>query len=169
MEDTRLEKVEEAEPELRDDDVEAGPEVTDLKPLPPNQERVLSALLSFPSRKEAARAAGVSYVTIWRYTNDDAFARRLREAQQAAVGHAALRLRLECEDAVTVLGEIMRQQDASPSARISAARSVVDYTIRVEEMDELRRRVDELEDFIRLKQEEILLDTALRNEEEGKR
>jgi hypothetical protein len=69
---------------------------------------------------------------------------------------------------VAVLGEIMRNQGAPPSARISAARAFMDYTIRLEQMEELRRRVDDLEDFIRLKQEEDFFDAAIRREEGAK-
>lgn len=156
MEDNQFDKAEAAEPEL-----------TDSEALPPNQERALRALLTAPSRKEAARAAGVSDSTLWRYTRDEAFARRLREAHQEIVGHAALRLRCESEGAVAVLAEIMKERGAPAFARIAAARSVLDYTIRVGEMEELRRRVEELEDFIKTRQEEAILDAALRREEEA--
>ncbi|MBV8856313.1 MAG: hypothetical protein JOZ02_05055 [Acidobacteria bacterium] len=160
-----VEKSEAAEPALTDGGVVSRPELADSEALPPKQERALRALLASPTQKEAARAAGISDVTLWRYRQDEAFDRRLQEEQQAAAGHAALRLRLECEEAVAVLGEIMRQQSAPPSARIAAARSIIDNAIRVEELGELRRRVEEMEDFIRAKQGEYLLDDAVKREE----
>jgi AcrR family transcriptional regulator len=154
LKDTQLEK---AEPELTDTDV-----------LSPKQERALRALISCPSTKEAAREAGISETTLWRYTRDEAFSRRLKETLRVAVSHAGIRLQSESGEAVAVMSELMRQKDAPASIRLSAARSIIDYTIRVGEMDELRRRVDELEEFIRAQQEEKLLDAAaLRIEAEG--
>jgi hypothetical protein len=148
---------------------EGGPETEDADELSPKQELALRALLSHRSMKEAALASGVGETTLWRYKKDEAFSRRLREVQQEIVGHAALRLRCESEEAVAVLGEIMRKQDAPPFARIAAARSIIEFTIRVGEMDELRRRIEELEDFIKLKQQEDLLDAAIRKEAEAKK
>ena len=156
--------------ETEDAEVEKGePEVTDADVLPPKQELALRALLSHSKVKDAALASGISETTLWRYKKDESFSRRLREAYQEIVGHAALRLRCESEEAVAVLGEIMRKGGASDFARIAAARSVLDYTIRVGEMDELSRRIEELEDFIKLKQQEDFLDAALMKEAEAKK
>ena len=130
------------------------------------QELALRALLSHPSQKEAAAAAGVSEATLWRYMRDDTFSGRLREIRREAVGHAALRLQRASSDAVTVLHDLMLKQDAPASARTTAARTVLDYSFRVVEMDEMKRRIRELEEFLIRKQEEDALDEATRSEKE---
>jgi hypothetical protein len=123
-------------------------EPEDCGSLPPKQELALRAVISHPTLKDAAHAAGVSETTLWRYMQDAAFSKRLREARREAVNHAIIRLQRASSDAVTVLGDIMLNESAPASARITAARAVLDYSMRTVEMDELRARIEELEEFI---------------------
>jgi hypothetical protein len=146
---------------------EITPDSVDDISLPAKQELALQAVISHPTLKEAALAAGVSESTLWRYMQDEQFSRKLREARREAVNHAVIRLQRASGDAVTVLRDLMMKEDAPASARITAARTVLDYSIRVVEMDELRTRVEELEEFIRAKQEEDALDKALAENGEG--
>ena len=136
----------------------------DSNALSPKQERALQALISHPTIKDAALAAGISETTLWRYMQDEAFSKRIREARREAVGHAVARLQQASSEAVAVLRELMMKEEAPASARISAARTILDYAIRAAEMEELKARISELEEFIRAKQAEDLLDDAL---EEG--
>ena len=124
------------------------------------QELALSAVVSHATLKEAAAAAGVSETTLWRYMKDETFSRRLSDARRDAVSHAALRLQRASSDAVTVLQELMLRSDAPASARTTAARAVLDYSFRVVEMDEMKRKIRELEEFLIRKQEEDALDKA---------
>lgn len=148
---------------LKDED---APESEDAGALPAKQELALRAVISHPTLKEAALASGVSETTLWRYMQDAAFSRRLREARRDAVNHAVIRLQRASSDAVTVLQDLMLKDDAPASARITAARTILDYSIRVVEMDDLKKRIEELEDFIRAKQEEHELDEALKAAED---
>lgn len=141
-------------------------EADDPNALPAKQELALRAVISHPTLKEAALAAGVSETTLWRYMQDESFSRRLREARRDAVNHAVIRLQRASSDAVTVLHDLMMKADAPASARITAARTVLDYSIRAIEIDELKGRIDQLEEFIRSKQEEDALDAAAREQGE---
>lgn len=161
MKRSQVNKVDEIAPEpdivLESDDASA---------LPAKQELALRAVISHPTLKEAALASGVSETTLWRYMQDAEFSRRLREARRDAVNHAVIRLQRASSDAVTVLRDLMMKDDAPAAARITAARTVLDYAIRAVEIDELKTRVEELEEFIKLKQEENALDAALKDENE---
>jgi hypothetical protein len=132
----------------------------DRNALSEKQERALQATLSHPTLKEAALAAGISETTLWRYMQDEEFSRRLRGARRDAVNHAVIRLQRASSDAVSVLSDLMMKESAPPSARISAARTVLDYAIRATEIDELRSQIDELQEFLRKKQEQDALDAA---------
>lgn len=145
-----------------DDDDEKTPEDVAPGALSPRQELALQALLTHPTQKEAAAAAGVSDTALWRYMKDEEFSRRLREARHQAVGHAAARLQGGAGEAVAVLRDLMTKEDAPPAARIAAARTVIDYSFRVIETDDLKARVNELEQFILRKQEEDALDRGWR-------
>jgi hypothetical protein len=110
--------------------------------LPAKQELALRAVIAHPTLKEAAKAAGIGETTLWRYMRDEAFSRRLREARRDAVNHAVIRLQGASSDAVTVLHDLMMKGDAPASARITAARTVIDYSLRAVEMDELKTWID---------------------------
>jgi hypothetical protein len=70
-------------------------------------------------------------------------------------------------DAVAVLHSLMMKDDAPAAARISAARTALDYSFRSAEVEELKSRIDTLEEFIRRKQEGDDLDAALELEKES--
>ena len=134
--------------------------------LSPKQQRALEALLTRPTMKEAAAAAGVSETTLWRYMKDPAFSGELREARRLAYDHTIARLQRDSGDAVTVLRGLMMKEDAPAAARVSAARTLLDYADRFAEVDDLRGRLEELEDYLRAKDEEAVL-AAARGEEDG--
>ncbi len=144
----------------------AGEAPEEQRTLPEKQEQALAALLTHRSMKEAALAAGVSETTLWRYTRDDKFSRRLRAARREAFDHTVTQLQAASGEAVAVLRELMAKEDAPAAARISAARTVLDYAARAVERDELKGRIDELEKFILRRQEEAALDRG-RREAEG--
>lgn len=140
------------------DEITFEPEGTGA--LPAKQELALRAVISHPTLKEAARAAGVSDSTLWRYMRDETFSRRLREARREAVDHTFAHLQAASGDAVGVLRSLMAKEDAPASARISAARTVLEFTARFAEADGLRARIEELEDFIRAKYDEEAREAA---------
>jgi hypothetical protein len=126
--------------------------------LPAKQEAALSAVLSHPTLKEAALAAGISESTLWRYMQDAEFSRRLREARRDSVTHAVTRLQKASSEAVTALLDLMTKQDTPAATRLSAIRTILDYSLKAVEQDDLRARLEELEQFIIRKQEEDALD-----------
>jgi hypothetical protein len=139
---------------IPDDEDENTSESIDDSALRPKQELALRALLSHSTRKEAAMAAGISDETLWRYMKNPLFLRRLREARREAVQHTITTIQRASSDAVTVLHNLMNKEDAPAAARVTAARTVLDYTFRLDAMEELERQIEELTDFIRMKQED---------------
>ena len=148
MAETEVEKKVKTQEERPETDDEKAPGGDGHGGLSPKQERALHAVLTHPNLKEAALAAGVSDVTLWRYMKDAEFSRRLRESRRGAIDHVALRLQGSAAAAVTVLCDLMAKEDAPAAARISATRTVLDYAFRAVEMDDLKARVGELEQFI---------------------
>lgn len=61
------------------------------------------------------------------------------------------------DEAVTTLRELMLKESAPASARISAARTVLEYSRRAAGLEEVEARLEELEEFVRAKQEEEAL------------
>lgn len=124
------------------------------------QHKALAALVSEPTLKDAAKAAGCSVSTLWRYLQDADFARRLRELRRESVAQAAARLQRDSGEAARVMYELMTGAEVPPAVGLGAARSVVENAFRSLEADELLRRVEELEQFIKRKAEGDELDAT---------
>lgn len=129
------------------------------------QELALRAVLSQPTLKDAAAAAGVSEATLWRYKQDPVFSRRLREARRQAVDHTALLIQGWSGDAAAVLHDVMMDRETPAAVRVSASRAMLDYLFRAVEMDELRQQLDDLAEFVRVKQEQDARDAVLKEYE----
>jgi phage terminase small subunit len=110
------------------------------------QRRMVTAMLSSPTIKDAAQSAGINEATAWRYLQDPALKRALAERQTAVLGHASRRLAREMGAAMDVLCQIMRDEGASDGARVSAARAVLDSGLRLAELVTLAERVAAIED-----------------------
>lgn len=147
--------------QVQDED-EINSDLDEASALTPKQEAALQALLLHQTTKEAAHASGISETTMWRYMQDVHFVRRLREVSSQATSHAALRLQKLSSDAVTVLENLMNSEKTPPAARISAAWKMLDFSLRCAEIDKLQTRIEELEEFIRMKQEGDALDSVVK-------
>jgi hypothetical protein len=128
-------------------------------------ERALQAVLSHRTLKEAALAAAISYETLWRLMKDEVFQHHLREARREALSHAGLRFLTASADAVTVLQDLMLNEKTPAAARITASRTIIDYSVRIAEIEDLIARLSRVEHFLGLKQERDALDAALRDKE----
>ena len=110
-----------------------------------NQERAISALLLHPSMSKAATAAGVGEVTLWRWLQIPEFKDRYRLARREAVGQAVGHLQSACGVAVLALTDISQDVNNPASARVSAARTVLEMALKGVELEDLAVRVEELE------------------------
>ena len=108
-------------------------------------EKVLSALLQSPNLTEAAKLAGVSEVTVWRYLKDPSFAEKYHNARKALLDSAINKLQAACGEAVETLRQIMGKETANPSARVSASKVVLENSIKTGEIAEVLRRIELLE------------------------
>ena len=110
-----------------------------------NQERAISALLVHPTMAQAAAAAGIGEVTLWRWLQIYEFREQYRKARREAVSRAVGQLQGACSVAVTALTDISQDVNAPASSRVSAARTVLELALKGVELEDLAVRVDELE------------------------
>ncbi len=116
--------------------------------LTPKQEAALVALLAHGTVEGAYEAAGVSKVTMWRFMQDAAFQARYRAMRRQLVDAAIAQLQATCTRAVTVLCEVAEDTQASASARVSAARTIIEQSLRAVEIEDLQERVERLEELL---------------------
>lgn len=115
------------------------------------QQQAIEALVFGASYGEAAEAAGVDRKTLWAWRQQPVFAAALRDALDDVHGTILRKLGSHSSDAVQTLADELGNPDASPSERISSAKSMIQLFDRfrhshalAQELNDLRKRVEEL-------------------------
>jgi hypothetical protein len=114
-------------------------------PLSPTQERAIIALLSQPTMKKAASVIGIDETTLWRWLQDKEFHSAYMRSRRETVSRAIARLQQCTTEAVNTLREVMKDKTAKGSERVSAAKAILDYSMKAVELEDLAGRVAELE------------------------
>ena len=109
------------------------------------QEAAVSALLGRPTISEAASEAGISESTLHRWLKDDAFQAAYRAARRQVVQQAIGHLQRACTAAVAVLMQVMADKESPASARVSAARTILEHSFKAVEIEEIEQRLDAVE------------------------
>ncbi len=113
--------------------------------LSPNQAKALSALLTHLSIAEAASACGLNERTVRRYLEDATFSAEYLRARRLLVSQTTGQLQAATGEAVGALRAVMEDQAAPASARVAAARVVLELSYKGVEVEDLARRVEALE------------------------
>ncbi len=135
-------------------------------PLPEKQEAALLSLLSHKTLKESALAAGVSMPTLWRYLRDPVFSLRYREARRELVECAMVRLQNDAEHAARVLRDVADDKTAPASARVTAARTIIELSVKSVELGDLQQRLASLEEYVTKKAEQDAIARGRGDDEE---
>ena len=107
-------------------------------------EQLIGALLTHPSIEAAARAVGIGEVTAYRWMRDPEFIRQYREVRREGLRQTTARLQIAAAEAVTALAEIQRSGE-SESARVAAARAILEHAMRAVDLEDVQQRLDEIE------------------------
>jgi hypothetical protein len=113
------------------------------------KELAIAALLTCPSLPAAAASCGISESTLRRWLQNETFARRYRRERTRMLETTVNLLRQKSVAAVETLANVANDKEASASARVSAARSVVEMAIKGAELQDLEARIDDLEQVAR--------------------
>jgi DNA-binding MurR/RpiR family transcriptional regulator len=114
-------------------------------------EAVVVALLANPTITCAAQAAGVSESTVWRLMQREDFQRRYREAQDKAFDGALGALQAAGTEAIDSLKRNLTC--GTPAAEVQAAKAILDFTLKVREQLDYDRRLRQLEDALKAREE----------------
>ena len=113
--------------------------------LTPKQHKAIAALLTEPTIGAAAAAAGVGDRTLYTWLAAPDFRAAYLAARREAVSQAVAQLQRIASEAVLVLQTVMNDATKPASARIAAARSVLEFSIKAVEVEELEQRLSALE------------------------
>ncbi len=117
--------------------------------LPGKQAAALAALLAHPTVRDAARAAKVAEGTLWRYLSDPTFAAHYQEARRQATEHLIARLTADSTKAAKVLIDVAEDEAAPASARVSAARAIIEQALKGAELRDLMERLQAVEALLK--------------------
>lgn len=109
------------------------------------KEAAMLGLLTQPTFAEAAKFAHVSSATLWRWQQDPGFQAEYQRVRRQSMGRAMAQLQQASFAAVKTLKEILEDPMASASARVTAARTVLELGLRATEVDDLGNRLADLE------------------------
>ncbi len=116
-----------------------------MKGISRKQDSAIGALLSQPTILAAAESVGVGESTLRRWLKDGDFLTAYRAARREAVSQAIGHLQGACSVAVMALTDISQDVNCPASARVSAARTVLELALKGVELEDLAVRVEELE------------------------
>ena len=109
------------------------------------KEAAIIGLLTKPTHDEAAKFAGIGGTTLWRWEQDPGFRAEIRKARRQSMERSVGQLQQASLIAVKTLQEVMQDPKASASARVMAARTVLEMGLRATEADNFGDRLSALE------------------------
>jgi hypothetical protein len=119
------------------------------------KDQAVMALITEPTIKAAAQKVGITTPTLHKWLKLSEFKAAYREARREAVTVAIARLQQAAAEAVEALRAIMNDTSKPASARVSAARSILELAIKAIEIEDLEVRIEELERVMTQKKEVI--------------
>ena len=115
----------------------------------PAKEKALAALLTHGTKKEAEAASGISDRTLRAYFDDPEFVKRYQQAFSGVVQDATRQAQQMLNPALSTLREIMEDGEIPAAARVNAAKTALDYAIRLTDQNDLAERLTALEEMRR--------------------
>ena len=108
-------------------------------------EEVIAALLQNPTIKEAATVTGLHENTVLRLMKQPEFQDQYRQARQELLQSTLNKLQELSSQAVATLSVVMAAQKSPASARVSAARTVLEMQLRLIETADILQRLAVIE------------------------
>jgi hypothetical protein len=109
------------------------------------EETAISALLTQGTLAEAASLAGIGEATLRRWLQRDDFRTAYRRARRETVSQAVAHLQRVSGEAVETLRVIMNDDQKPSSVRVTAARVILEISIKAVELEDLEVRIAALE------------------------
>lgn len=111
----------------------------------PKKQKALLALLENPTKEKAAAAAGITSKTLRAYLADPEFQTEYRKAFAGLVEDATRQAQQAIAPALSTLREVVEDSRAGAQFRISAARSILEYSLKLTEQNDILSKLQELE------------------------
>jgi hypothetical protein len=110
-----------------------------------DMEKAMAALLTSDTQTEAAAKCGISDRTLRGYLADPAFYAEYQRRKRQVVSDATRQLQASYQSAIQALRDIVECEGCAEAARISAARTLLEYGMRFAEHNDILTRLEDLE------------------------
>jgi hypothetical protein len=107
--------------------------------------KVLAALMSSFTHKEACQKLGITEQALYLYLRNDKFQVAYRQARNQAVEHAGAMLAKMVGNATWRAHEILRDETAKKSEQLNAAKLILEYGFKFYEFENVIERLKKLE------------------------
>ena len=123
--------------------------MSSIAELTARQQLAITEILASRSLEEARRRIRASKGTLYGWLKDPIFQAELVRQRRAAVEQAFERLKAGLTQAVDKLLELLRAE-GQPGIQLRAAQALLDHGLKAVELQDLARRVEELEKVVNL-------------------
>ena len=110
-----------------------------------SRERAVTALIANPTIKGAAEECGISEKTLHAWLKEPDFASKVRAAQAEITRETMGRVLSTVGTAIDTLVEVMGHRGAGPGPRVTAAKALLEHSLKVYELEAIQQRLDSLE------------------------
>lgn len=110
------------------------------------QQRAIAALLSERDVRAAARAANVGERTLWRWLGDETFRAELTRQEGAIIDQVTRGLLSMQGAAIAAFDKVLKDPKAGEANKLRAAEGVLDYLLKLRELNNLETRIRKLEE-----------------------
>ena len=111
-------------------------------------EQLIAALLVQPTIEAAAKLVGISVASARRWMKAPSFREQYNEARREAMRQTTGRLQAAALEAVDALCKVQRAGE-SESARVSAARTILEQALKAADLEDVQQRLDALEQAVK--------------------
>ena len=108
------------------------------------EETLIAALLTSPTVKAASAATEIPESTIYSYLRKPDFKKRYREAKADVVHQATTYLQGKTAEILEVITEIANNKEIHPQTRLTACRTLLEYSLKFTETSDIVEQIQEL-------------------------
>ena len=114
----------------------------------PSKEKALAALLTCTTKQQAAENAGISPRTLRSYLSDAEFQEEYKKAFSGLITDVTRQAQQSLSPALSVLRGIVEDDSEDAKVRVTAARSLLEYGLRLTEITDILRDLEGAENVL---------------------
>lgn len=108
-------------------------------------EKIIAVLLASDTRKKACKTLGIKEQTLYDRMSKPDFQVKYKQARDEIIKQVTDRISSEITEAISVISEIMHDNNNSPQIRLNASDCLLRHGIRLIEQRDIIERIEKLE------------------------